>query len=201
MGTKLLVALEVALLLLASASVSAADAISTTTIRALGSVVDGQYVGTAFHLGNGCWMTAAHTVESASVNLVLWNGRAPFAHRIGSHPTADVSVLKGPAIVDALGLASTVPARGDRVWIVGFPGDSRRYPQPVPSTGRVLGIAGTGHLLVDAMAFPGHSGSPVLNREGRVAGVLTNAHRTRLDRILAEPLPFLRPMARRCGSG
>lgn len=83
------------------------------------------------------------------------------------------------ASVSYLQPASSPPAVGDRVYVVGNPGfnwsgDQRKqYPIPLVSVGSVVQVQGRS-LVMSAPAFNGDSGGAVLNASGQIVGVLSS---------------------------
>lgn len=188
-------------LLLCGFAVSAQAVPGEAQILALGLVVGPGGTGTAFHVGRGCWVSAAHVVTAPVVRLVTHDGVAQGAVASRVHPSRDVAVLLGPRVRHALQIAARWPAPGEPVWAVGFPGESRRYGQVVAVRGRVHVNSGDGGLVwVEGVVFAGHSGSPVLDGGGMVVGVVVGAHRLWLDVALAEPGSAVVQLVRRgCG--
>jgi S1-C subfamily serine protease len=168
--------------------------------QSLAVVIAGEYSGTAFFLGGRCWATAAHVVDRVpTTELVLYNGvkiAARVARRDGIH---DVAVLRAGASLPSLALAARPPRPRAQVWAIGFPGASRQYGRPVPMIGRVHPArAPNGMILVEGMAFFGHSGSPLLDDAQRVVGVIVAVHRDDLDLSLAAPASAIRALMPRC---
>lgn len=92
----------------------------------------------------------------------------------------DIGVVAGPSNGSTLEVRTDVQV-GEEVFIVGHPSflgvlnDSElnqflpRYP--LVSSGRVLKLDGRG-MVISNLAFVGNSGGPVLDREGRIVGVV-----------------------------
>jgi S1-C subfamily serine protease len=99
------------------------------------------------------------------------------ARLVRVHPTADLATVQlesqGPFPVVA-GLADgTVPAAGDPIALIGFPGGGgeARVPSATLVTGSVLSTVVDSLLELDAFSGVGASGSPIFDRNGRVVGV------------------------------
>lgn len=131
-------------------------------------------LGTAFHIGEGLFLTAEHNVPP-DTPLSLFQGWG--SHSLGI-PTIvwadnpnDVALLALPVTPDisALKLACRTPIYGEPIRINGF------------ASGRLLvtvwgniagGVNKRGHVPIDATIDRGMSGSPVLDERGRVVGLL-----------------------------
>lgn len=178
---------SVALILLLSAYAHALP--GSRQFNALALLIGTESTGTAFHIGRGCWVSAAHLARGRLVILHLFHNNSPrFASITRIHPYRDVSLLQGPAIDYSLRLSTRLPEPGERVWAAGFPGDSRWYGRPVAISGVVhVNTGDSGWIWLQGVAFRGHSGSPLLDRNNRVLGVLVGAHGFWLDVTFAEP--------------
>lgn len=176
-------------------------------MRALALVVYGQQTGTAFHVGQGCWVTAAHVVSPPRaptgidfVQLILHDGSNGFGSVKARHAEADVAAIAlGRQLPYSLPLTDRVPVPGDEVWVVGFPGHSRAYGQVVPVRAKVhVNTGAEGLLWIVGSVFYGHSGAPVLNSKGEVVGVATQIHPWWFEVALAVPVGPAREIARSC---
>jgi hypothetical protein len=108
------------------------------------------------------------------LTLVLCVDQVPVAE------TFDIGLVAADQTASLLDVSDTVN-EGDEVFIVGQPGllllvtseqnawFTDRYP--LVSTGRVLKLDGRG-MVISNLAYPGNSGGPVLDRQGRVVGVV-----------------------------
>ena len=139
----------------------------------LAVIVAGTKAGTGFilRIDDGCWLyTNAHVVEGAAPgsvratllnNAVLQLGACQRAQGLDLVRFALVGPL--PAFVPEL----NVPDIGETVTILGN-SDGRGVVTEI--RGHILGV-GPQQIEVDAPFVIGNSGSPVLNRAGRVVGV------------------------------
>jgi len=118
------------------------------------------------------------------------------ARVVRTAPDADIAVLKvesqGPFPVVA-GLApDAVPAEGDPIALVGFPlgidlpqdgkSDRPSYRASL-MTGTISRVVGDSLLQLDAFSGTGASGSPILDRTGRVIGIEFGGQRESAGRI------------------
>lgn len=133
--------------------------------------------GSGFAIDHHTLVTNRHVVsESAALEISTYDGRDVRAQAASTASLADLAFVR---TVDPLpaygGLAPLDPAPGAEVTIVGYP----RGSQLTMTTGKVIGATtdpldeNLGEVLVtDARVELGSSGSPVLDAQGRVVGVV-----------------------------
>lgn len=162
-----------------------ARTVALATVRVYATVAGGYWNGTAFHIGDGRFVTAWHAVDKGRITLESsdgrWQSRASVIHywertnRTASNgvdiPTLDVAVLRAAGAVP-----SSIPALapddafavGDAVGIFGFP-----HNTPRSAFGSITGYWPDFNRLLrhSAIAAPGASGSPVFDDCGSVIGV------------------------------
>jgi S1-C subfamily serine protease len=142
-------------------------------------------VGTAFHIGNGYFVTSAHVIAGARDVMLEDSNRtlekpdksAQVAQVIGSDTLTDIAVLKIAAPTVKLEWASELPSIGTSVYAIGNP--FGRAPGSFSSgiisgQERVFSTEGLTlvHLLqTDTAINPGNSGGPLLNTSGQVVGI------------------------------
>lgn len=166
--------------------------------RALALVIADRGTATAFHIGRGCWISAAHVATAPVIRLVIHDGSIQGAVVSRLHPFRDVALLRGPMIRHALPLSTRPPRPREPVWAAGFPGNSRRYGQAVTMSGHIhVNTGDDGLIWIEGMAFSGHSGSPLLDGNNRVVGMVVGVHRLWLDLAVAEPTAAIVEMVRR----
>lgn len=130
-------------------------------------------LGSAFGV-EGVLVSNAHLVRGASEAKVQ-QGRSLFRVSVlGGHPVLDLAVLAGVGGPD-LELAPGNPPVGEPVLLAGRPGGGPVRVEAssvhLYSDGAVWGMGGP-VMLLDTPTGPGWSGGPVLDRRGRVVGVL-----------------------------
>lgn len=141
--------------------------------------VDGA-LGTAFYIGDGEWLTAAHVIGETTT-ATLYNGADNVSVAVmGADQTTDVALLAGSgAGVPALEVSvDSEPRAGDTAFVVGYPlynersasisrGVVSRFEQH-PALGTVL--------VTDAATNPGNSGGPLVDVCGRVIGIVARKY-------------------------
>ncbi len=154
-----------------------------------GKVINVNRRGTGFHIEDeGLIVTNRHVVENARYVSILFPGRAKYA---GGEPIlsleydlAIIEIKENGLTVgreeEALPLPSLpmeysrMPLEGERVTIIGNPLQMSR----VVVKGKVLGYRPGSHdsipgiMKIDAPVHPGNSGSPVINKHGKVVGIV-----------------------------
>jgi S1-C subfamily serine protease len=133
----------------------------------------------------GIVLTALHVVEHAtSITLLFGDGSSSAATIVTSQPDKDIAVLEPatpPSSFAPAVLGNPASMRiGSEAFVVGTPfglagslsagvvsGLDRSFTDP--DTKRTFG----GLIQVDAAINPGNSGGPLLDRDGRVVGIVT----------------------------
>ena len=140
----------------------------------------GPIPGSAFVVGPGLLLTAAHVVTgSRQVAVALPGGTMALAEVAGLDPSADTALLRTTAELPAALPLLTDPATvGAPMALIGHPlgGDDVSATQGViTSTGDQVVVNGFDMnrlLTVDVEVAPGNSGGPALDRSGAVAGMI-----------------------------
>ena len=146
-----------------------------------------------FVSGDGHLVTAKHVIDGCrAIEVMLPSGRPAVAELVRTAADADLAVLKVDhrpvAMVPLAPLQAVNPGADTRKGIraataIGFPSLGRVVVRPVATRAPVLGIKALRpgplpRLVLQARVHPGHSGGPVVDREGRLIGILV----AKLDR-------------------
>lgn len=148
----------------------------TVRVRSLGCDQFG--LGSGFVLPGGIVVTNRHVVgQPREVTLNTWDGRSLSAEVTGVATDSDLALLQlaDGADLPVAQLRSGPVQSGEEVFAVGYPGGGPARVSP----GRVLGMV-DGTVLgepaevirVEADIAQGNSGGPLVDREGRVIGVV-----------------------------
>ena len=134
-----------------------------------------RYSGTAFHIGDGRFLTAHHVIDGRPPFVALLHGdRVVPAMVLGSDPDVDVALLEAArpgdaADIPALAMRNPLPADvGSPVQLVG-------YPQGGPLTvsyGGLISRVWEDEIQTTASSAGGNSGGPMFDACGEVLGVL-----------------------------
>ncbi|MHA7966061.1 S1C family serine protease [Paenibacillus sp. CAU 1782] len=141
------------------------------------SVSSGKSKGTGFQL-NGGYIVTNHHVAGSGESLMVKSELEESGVRaelIASDPSIDIAVLKRAEEGDAF--PALKPAEdwqiGETVHIIGNP----LFFSRIVNKGSIVGLTQPGGweqpvMTIDAPVFKGNSGSPVLNEDGDVVGVV-----------------------------
>jgi putative serine protease PepD len=150
---------------------------------------DARGIGTAFHIGDGYYVTAAHVVSDGyqfyldssqrTVTRLEDNDGLKKVEVVGKDPVTDVALLKGPPAPATLSWAARDAVVGETAYAVGNPfaiAPNSFSAGIVTGTNRAIGTERgtlTGLLQMDAPVNPGNSGGPLLNSSGEIIGVVS----------------------------
>lgn len=131
--------------------------------------------GTVFkYRGETVVLTAAHVVGDLSYPATVSDGQSLVDTEIVYFdPASDLAVLrpKGPLNTRPMALRS-IPQRqvkiGKDVFYSGYPNDASM----LTLRGYIAGVHPSGYLYMHSYAWPGASGSAVMDEQGRIIGVL-----------------------------
>jgi serine protease Do len=136
-------------------------------------------MGSGFFVSaDGNVVTNNHVIaECKTVSILLPDGQSETAHVLSASAKYDLAVLDTDVHPSSFAtITRRVPAVGSNVEIVGFPASLRPRRLPLRAGGTYNGTRdnGTGVeiLLVGLRVMGGSSGSPVLDDDGRVIGVV-----------------------------
>ena len=169
------------------------EATAAKVIASTVQVITPTGTGSAFYVGDGEFVTAAHVVEDDPAWITLRNASHSVSARlVGLYPfeSGDVAILSATAQgMASLEWAGTL-APGASVAVFGYPkslGIDASITRGVVS--RLFTQQGISYIQTDAASNPGNSGGPLVDACGRVAGVISFAYRDTegLHFAVAEP--------------
>ena len=144
-------------------------------------VVTERGLGTAFYVGDGEFLTAAHVVAGATEIKIQNTHHTRDVTIVGADPDADIAILAGSGdSLEPLTIGdSTALDLGERLIIAGYPLFER-----VGDASVTLGVLSgrvedpdfdyVTSLQTDAAANPGNSGGPIIDICGEVVGIVTS---------------------------
>jgi S1-C subfamily serine protease len=148
----------------------------TVRVRSLGCEQFG--LGSGFVLPDGVVVTNRHVIEQPrEVTISTWDGRSLPAEVVGLARDTDLALLRldDASSLPVAELRTEPVTRGEEVLAVGYPGGGPATVTP----GRVIGtVDGTvlGEpaevIRVEVEITQGSSGGPLVDRDGRVVGVM-----------------------------
>jgi S1-C subfamily serine protease len=139
--------------------------------------------GTGFFIAPTHLLTAAHLVQACRrIDIATATGPLLNAARVRADPDADVAILDVPVgQQSALGLAPRAPATDGPLTIIGYPDDNTTSaPSHIEAIGHNQAAhrfdprnpASATELILQARIHHGDSGAPILDRSGRVIGLI-----------------------------
>lgn len=175
------------------------NAIASLVESAGGSLVHvdaGRWTGSSGMVwsSDGHIITAAHTLKRSDVQVTLPGGRQVSATLRGRDPSTDIALLK--ADVDGLSVPSWAEPQGLKVGQVvlalGWPGKAVRASLGILSNlggewRTPMGGKLERYIQPDVSVYPGFSGGALVDAEGRVLGMNTQALRRGMTLTLAMP--------------
>lgn len=160
-----------------------------------------KWLGSAFYIGNGRFITAHHVIDGVPPFVTLTHGeRAIPAAVLGSDPSVDMALLGvfAPELVADLPVAGLrVPERddiGSDVYLVGYPGGG---PLTV-SFGGIVSRVWEDEIQTTSASAGGNSGGPMFDQCGNVIGVLwagsSSSNFSHSGEVLSRKLGELQPV-------
>jgi S1-C subfamily serine protease len=182
------------------------------TVRVRNVSCLGVGVGSGFAIASDVLVTNRHVLSGAeTIEVSTWDGRTLPATAAEVGVLGDVGIAYVEGRLPQVGSYGTTPRPGDEVTVVGYPGGEELTLSP----GTVVDVRpGGGHgipgriMRLTSRVVPGNSGGPVLDRRGKIAGVVY-AYELTTGLALAIPVDTLRRLAQKggyepvppCGSG
>lgn len=134
--------------------------------------------GSGFALDEHTLVTNRHVIEdSKKLQVQTYDGRAVSATAVSTTTVADIAIVTTEESLGATyaQMALLDPAESDVVTVVGYPKGGRLSTVSgvvLGATADPLGGAIDAVLATTVVVEPGSSGSPVLNEDGKLAGVV-----------------------------
>lgn len=153
------------------------DAAQRMTVRVRNVGCGFLATGTGFMIDEHTLVTNRHVIEdSSSLEVSTYDGHVIEATAARSTTAADIAIIRvEESLPVAAKLADRDPQVGDAITVIGYPEGGRL----TTTSGIVLGAVedplngSVGAVLgTSAQVEPGSSGSPVLNADGEVVGVI-----------------------------
>ncbi len=153
------------------------DAAQRMTVRVRNVGCGFLATGTGFMIDEHTLVTNRHVIEdSSALEISTYDGHTASATAASSTTAADLAIVRvKESLPVAAKLADRDPQVGDAITVIGYPGGGRL----TTTSGIVLGAVedplygSVGTVLgTSAVVEPGSSGSPVLDADGEVVGVI-----------------------------
>jgi hypothetical protein len=178
------------------------------TVTSVVRIECGDAIGTGFFFHSPRHVaTAFHVLESGRDVLVVFvDGSSTWADVVAWDPAQDVAILELGARTGRPLLPASPPSVGDSVAAIGVPMDSivrQAHASALPiftlTQGTVSAVTDAA-VQTDAAINPGNSGGPLLDRSGRVLGVVSRKVNDAEGLAFAVPTERLLSLARRIGT-
>lgn len=137
----------------------------------------GKALGSGFYLGSdGLLLTAAHVIIANKVEVHTRGGQTLPAHVVRLSRQRDVALLAldNPSPRPCLAIESTPQATGADVYAIGAPaGEELAFSMSRGIVSGLRTIADVPLIQTDASLNPGNSGGALLDKQGRIIGVVS----------------------------
>ena len=157
-----------------------ADAVQTASASLVTVDARPRFPASGVVTAPGLVLTASHVVQADEIKVTLPDGEELTAELLGRDPHSDLAVLKLSAAKGAAAQTNTSPQVGQLALALGRPTSEGAQA----SLGIVSAIGGPlrshhgglleSYLRTDAIPYPGFSGGPLVDAEGRVLGLNTS---------------------------
>jgi S1-C subfamily serine protease len=129
--------------------------------------------GSAFHIGDGYYFTAAHVVGALSeVEILDSEGQTHKAEVLWSNRARDVALLRSAHLVEAANLSCRTPNPGEVVEARGNPANLNFISTWGRVGGKPLAVGPWRNVVPVSMTIiPGMSGGPAYDADGFVVGL------------------------------
>jgi S1-C subfamily serine protease len=194
------------------ASQSATRRARKLTVRVRNVSCQGVGIGSGFAVERNVLVTNRHVLAGADeIEVSTWDGRTLEATAAEVGVLGDLGIAHVQGRLPLVGSYGSAPEKGDAIRVVGYPGGGELTLAPGSVVdlvdGSRYGIPGR-IMRLTARVVPGNSGGPVLDRTGKIAGVVY-AIEIATGFGLAIPVDTLRQLVRQggfeevppCGSG
>jgi S1-C subfamily serine protease len=171
------------------------------TVRVRNVSCLGVGVGSGFAIAKDVLVTNRHVLAGAeSIEVSTWDGRTLPATAAQVGVLGDLGVAYVDGTLPQVGSYGKAPRPGDEVTVVGYPGGEELTISP----GTVVDLRPGGRYVpgrimrLTSRVVPGNSGGPVLDRRGKIAGVVY-AYELATGLALAIPVDTLRRLVEKGG--
>jgi S1-C subfamily serine protease len=172
------------------------------TVRVRNVSCLGVGIGSGFAIARDVLVTNRHVLAGAErIEVSTWDGRTLPATAAEVGVLGDLGVAYVEGRLPQVGSYGASPRPGDEVTVVGYPGGEELTLSPgtvvdlLPGGG--YGIPGR-IMRLTSRVVPGNSGGPVLDRRGKIAGVVY-AYEPTTSFALAIPVDTLSRLTRKGG--